>query len=101
MLCQQLFFSSQDVNETNCSLVFAFPLVFCIVYVVVKVFDRQALRDLCHGNRYQFDTLRRAKHSSMITIMDECLARRRVSNWKRFPWQRSRSACLSKTFTTT
>ena len=34
------FFSSQDVNETNCSLVFAFHLlVFRIVHVDVKVLD--------------------------------------------------------------
>ncbi|CAN0429455.1 unnamed protein product, partial [Ascophyllum nodosum] len=37
-----------------------------------KVFDRQALRDLCRGNRYEFGTLRHAKHSSMMLLYHLC-----------------------------
>jgi len=34
-----------------------------------EIFDtRQAYLSLCQGNRFQYDTLRRAKHSSMMTL---------------------------------
>lgn len=59
----------------------AFLLFFCrswLVYVRQVLDTRQTFLNLCQGNHYQFDMLRRGKHSSMM-VSRVCYAERHAT----------------------